>query len=288
MKYSFIHHHQTCYPLKLLCTCLEVSTSGFFQWKKRTPSSRKREDERLKIMIREVWEQSRKLYGWPRIQAALAHQGELIGTKRLLRLMREMGICGRFRRKKVRTTWVDKQARKAPNHLDRNFDVDAPNKVWAGDITAIRTRQGWLYLAVVIDLYSRQVVGWAMEDTMEQELCLNALDMALKHRRPPKQLLFHSDQGCQYTSHAYQRRLEECEIQGSMSRRGQCWDNAVVESFFGSLKRECVNEKIYDSHDQAQTELFDYMEIFYNRQRLHSYLNYQTPMDFESNMRQVA
>lgn len=288
MKYSFVEQHQGSYPLNLLCTCLEVSTSGFFQWCKRTPGTRKREDERLKILIREVWEQSRKLYGWPRLQAALAHQGERLGTQRLLRLMREMGICGRFCRKKVRTTRVDPQARKAPNHLDRKFHVDAPNHVWAGDITAIRTRQGWLYLAVVMDLYSRQVVGWAMEDAMEQELCLNALDMAVKRRRPPKQLLFHSDQGSQYTSNAYQRRLQECELQGSMSRRGPCWDNAVVESFFGSLKRECVRENIYDSHDQAQTEIFDYMEIFYNRQRLHSYLNYQTPMDFESNMRQAA
>lgn len=288
MRYSFVEQHQKTYPLKLLCTCLEVSTSGFFQWCKRTPSTRKQEDERLKILIREVWEQSRKLYGWPRIQAALAHQGERLGTQRLLRLMREMGICGRFRRKKVRTTCVDPHAKTAPNHLDRKFDVEAPNNVWAGDITAIRTRQGWLYLAVVMDLYSRQVVGWAMEEHMEQELCLHALEMAVNRRRPPKQLLFHSDQGSQYTSHAYQRRLDECEIQSSMSRRGQCWDNAVVESFFGSLKRECVHEKIYDSHDQAQTEIFDYMEIFYNRQRLHSYLDYQTPVDFESNMRQVA
>lgn len=211
--------------------------------------------------------------------------GDHVGSHRIARLMREMGLCGRFRCKKVRTTVVDAHAKNAANLLARNFTVKQPQRVWACDITAIRTGQGWLYLAVVLEVSSRRVVGWAMETCLETKLCIDALHMAIQRCKPSSAVLHHSDRGCQYTSHAYQALLRRHGMRCSMSRPGQCWDNAVVESFFSTLKRECVNGCVYASQEQAKGALFAYIEIFYNRQRLHSTLGYKTPLAFEQQMR---
>ena len=281
MNYQLIEHHKREFPIVLLCNVLGVSESGFYAWRKRPACQRKREDAQLTQEIRQVFVTHRGRYGSPRIHMELQDRGRRIARKRVARLMREADISARRKQRRVLTTRRDASHPVAPNLLNREFTATEPNKKWATDITYIATAQGWLYLAVILDLYSRAVVGWSMSASCDEELVAKAFHMALVRRRPQAGLLHHSDRGCQYTSHAYRQRLEQAGMVVSMSRKGNCWDNAAMESFFGSLKEECVGSTIYSSHEQARLSLFEYLEVYYNRQRRHSTLGYVSPLAYE-------
>ncbi len=281
MRYPFIHAEKANYPVRILCRVLQVSRSGFYAWAKRSPSRRKVEDRRLRVEIKALHEASYKTYGSPRIHADLKARQMAISRKRVARLMKEAGLCGLPPKRFRRTTDSQHNQPVAGNVLQRDFDVSKPNQCWAADITYIRTWEGWLYLAVVIDLFSRRVVGWALADHLRTDLVLEALRMALGLRQPEAGLLHHSDRGSQYASQAYRGLLEGRGITCSMSRRGDCWDNAVVESFFGTLKTELIHRHPWPSRRRAATSVIDYIEIFYNRKRRHSYLGYLSPADYE-------
>ncbi len=250
-----------------MCRVLDASPSGFYDWLRRPEGPRAVEDRVLVEKIQAVHSESRRTYGSPRVHASLKAEGYRIGRKRVARLMRENDIRARTKRKFRVTTDSRHDLPVAPNLLDRQFTVEAPNTVWLADLSYIWTREGWLYLAVVLDLFSRQVVGWAMDEQMPQELTLAALDMALKRRRPLPGLMHHSDRGSQYAAGAYQKRLAEHGIVCSMSRKGNCWDNAPMESFFHTLKTELVHHRDYQTRDEARHDIFEFVEIFYNRQR---------------------
>jgi putative transposase len=281
MKYQFIEQHKQEFPIVVMCKVLGISESGFYAWRKRPTCQRKREDAQLTEEIGQVFRFHRERYGSPRIHTELKDQGRTCSRKRVARLMREAGISAKGPRRRVLTTKRDVSHPVAPNLLNRDFTATEPNKKWTTDITYIPTAQGWLYLAVILDLSSRIVVGWSMSGHCDEELGANALKMALARRRPKAGFLHHSDRGSQYTSQAYQQLLEQSGIAVSMSRKGNCWDNAVSESFFGSLKEECVGSTIYSSHEEARLALFTYLEIYYNRIRRHSTLGYVSPLIYE-------
>ena len=281
MKYQFIEQYKQEFPVVVMCQVLEVSESGFYAWRKRPTCSHKREDAQLTQEIRQVFITHRGRYGSPRVHMELKDQRRSISRKRVARLMREAGLCAKAKRHRGVTTRRDVSHPVAPNSLNREFTATEPNQKWTTDITYIPTIQGWLYLAVILDVYWRAVVGWSMSASCDEELVANALHMATCRRRPGAGLLHHSDRGCQYTSHTYRQRLEQAGIVISMSRKGNCWDNAVTESFFGSLKEECVGNMIYPSHEQARQSLFEYLEVYYNRQRRHSTLGYVSPFMYE-------
>lgn len=269
------------FPVAFMCRVLGVSRSGFYAWCSRPESARSKENKELVTEIKRVHAESRGTYGSPRIHAELQEQGVEVGRKRVARLMRENGVAAGGRRRYRKTTDSDHDHRVAPNVLDREFVVTAKNRVWAGDITYVWTSEGWLYLAVVLDLFSRRVVGWAVADHMRTDLVLRALDEALLRRRPGGDLLHHSDRGSQYASDDYRARLEALGIECSMSRKGNCWDNAVVESFFGTLKTE-LGDLAGCTRAEARAALFEYVEVFYNRERRHSYLGYVSPARYEA------
>jgi transposase InsO family protein len=281
MKYQFIEQYKHEFPIVVMCKILGVSESGLYAWRKRPTCQRKREDAQLAQEIRQVFVTHRGRYGSPRIHMELKDQGRSISRKRVARLMRETDMSARRKKRRVLTTRRDTSHPVAPNVLHREFTATEPNQKWATDITYIPTIQGWLYLAVILDLYSRAVVGWSMSASCDEELVAKALHMAICRRRPGEGLLHHSDRGCQYTCYTYRRRLEQAGIVISMSRKGNCWDNAVMESFFGSLKEECVGSTVYPSHEQARRSLFEYLEVYYNRQRRHSTLGYVSPLIYE-------
>lgn len=264
-----------------MCRVLEVSVSGFYAWRKRPVSARTREDGELAERIVEIFQEHRGVYGSPRIHAALQDEGIRVGRKRVVRLMQQARLSAHCRIHRVVTTRANPLAPVAENVLNREFEADHPNQKWAGDVTYIKTEAGWLYLAVVLDLFSRRVVGWAMDAAFDEPLIEQALSMALIQRKPEAGLLHHSDRGCQYTSEAYQTFLSERGITVSMSRKGNCWDNAVVERFFGTLKRECTSREHFKTHAEARTAIFEYIETFYNRVRKHSTLGYLSPVHFE-------
>lgn len=264
-----------------MCRVLEVSRAGFYLWLKRPASRRSVENGRLLEVIRTIHRASRGVYGSPRIHAELGRLSATYGRKRIARLMRENGIQGKRQRKFRATTDSKHEFPISGNVLDRKFGVAAANKAWVADITYIATREGWLYLAAVMDLYSRRIVGWAMGSRICRHLVEKALHMACINRNPGPGLLHHSDRGSQYASDDYQKVLNSRGIVCSMSRKGNCWDNAVIESFFGTLKTELIYHRNYESRSEAQSEIFDYIEVFYNRQRLHSALGYRSPADFE-------
>jgi transposase InsO family protein len=269
-----------------MCNLFDVSPAGFYEWRGRAPSARACSDAVLRGEIVDIHEDSRRTYGRPRIHAELADRGVRVGAKRVARLMQSAKIQGVRRRRFVRTTNSQHDQPIAPNILERTFDPSAIgdiNRVWAGDITYVPTREGWLYLAVVLDLGSRRVVGWSMSDSMRDELVIAALDAATKARKPSKPLLFHSDRGSQYASRAYRALTRRRGIIQSMSRKGDCWDNAAVESFFGTLKAE-LRDPIWDTRSAARTAIFDYIETWYNRRRRHSTLGYVSPMQYESSL----
>lgn len=261
---------------------MEVSRSSYYEWLKRGESRRKKSDRELSEKIRALFNAYRGRYGSPRIYDDLRDMGIRCSKKRVERLMREMGLRARHKRKYKVTTNSKHNYPIAPNLLNRQFKVDAPNKVWVADITYIRTFEGWLYLATVMDLFSRKIVGWAMSKNIDAELAITALKMAIKRRRPPKGLMHHSDRGVQYASSAYQEVLEKNHMVCSMSRKGNCWDNAVAESFFSTLKTELIGDKIYLARAQAKREIFEFIEIYYNRKRRHSSIGSMTPENYEN------
>lgn len=265
-----------------MCSTLEVSRSGFYIWLARAESIRARENFRLTVLIREEHEKSRATYGAPRIHAALRKRGEMCGLNRVERLMQQAGIRSKMRPKFVRTTNSKHPHPIAPNLLDRKFNVSVANQVWVSDITYIATDEGWLFLASTLDLYSRKVVGWAMSEVMPASLVESALQMAIDLRSPPAGLLHHSDRGVQYAAHAFQGLLERHGIVCSMSRKGNCYDNAVKESFFHTLKTELCDHEHYRTRAEARASVFEFIEVFYNRTRLHSTLGYCSPVEFEA------
>ena len=282
MRFQFIRVEKAKHDVALLCRTLEVSRQGFYAWLGRKPCQRKLTDEMLRRSIRREFADSGARYGAPRVQKALDAQGQCTSRKRVARLMRQDGLIARHRRRFIHTTDSRHGFAVAPNLVNRNFAPDGPNRVWATDITYIRTMRGWFYLAVVLDLFSRKVVGWSMQPYMDRRLVLAALDMAIEARRPaPGTLMHHSDRGVQYACHEYRQALADAEIAVSMSRKGNCWDNAPVESFFSTLKHELVYRTSFASHDAARAALFQYIEGFYNRRRLHSSLGYLSPVEYE-------
>lgn len=286
MRYSFIEQHRHQYAVGLQCRVLNVSVSGYYAWRGRPQSRHEQQNRQLEVWIRAVFEQHRHRYGSPRIQRELRDQGIICSRKRVARLMGKAGLRARPKRRFKRTTDSNHRYPVAPNHLARCFSteqVGGLNQVWAGDITYLATTQGWLYLAVLLDLHSRRVVGWAMENTLQQNLTQQALERALALRHPPVGLLHHSDRGSQYAATDYRALLADQDILCSMSRRGDCWDNAPVESFFATLKTELVNEfnGCFQSRQQARQEVGHYIESYYNQRRRHSALGYLSPVDFE-------
>ncbi len=289
MKYAWIDAHRKEYELSDLCRALAVSVSGFRAWKGGgTPERKRLTDAQMLALIRAIHAELKGAYGSPRITKELRDRGFPASKERVERLMRENGIRARHKRRFKATTDSKHALPVAPNLLDRNFTPAAPNQVWTADMTYIWTDEGWAYLAAILDLYSRVVVGWALSASLSTELPLDALNMALLRRRPKAGLLHHSDRGCQYTSAAYREALAARGIDVSMSRRGNCWDNAVAESFFATLKCELVYGQRWTSRVQLRGALFTYLESFYNRRRLHSSLDYRTPAEVEAEYEAAA
>ena len=282
MRYRVIQEHDRRYPIRLMCRALAVSAAGYYAWRIRPESARSVSDRTTLSVIRVIHRESRETYGSPRIWKALVTQGHRIGEHRVARLMRQDGIRAKTVTKWRATTQSQHRFPVAANTLERAFTVEAPNRVWAGDITYVWTLEGWLYLAVLLDLYSRRVVGWAMSQRITVELTEQALTMALAKRAPTAGLLHHSDRGSQYAATSYQRVLDEYGLIPSMSRKGNCWDNACVKSFFGTLKRELVYQRQYATRSEATQDIFEYIEVFYNRQRRHSTLGYHSPAEYEA------
>ncbi len=272
-------------PVSTMCALLDVSRAGFYAWRRRAESARTRSNRELTMNIAAIHEESRRTYGSPRVHAELRSRGRGVGLHRVERLMRAAGIRARRKRRFVRTTTSDPALPVAPNVLARDFRAQLPNRVWSTDITYLPTREGWLYLAVVEDLFSRRIVGWATATSLETGLPLEALGMAIALRVPAAGLVHHSDRGCQYASFDYQKRLEQHGIRCSMSRRGNCLDNAPVESFFGTLKNEHVHHCDFQSIAAARAAVIDYIENFYNSRRRHSSLGYRTPVEYEAETR---
>ena len=282
MKYTFMAANELQFQIKRMCRMLSVKRSGYYAWRKRAPSTREQANQALLELIAAEHQRSRKTYGSPRLYVVLRRKGVVCGRNRVARLMRLHGIAALVRRKyRPVTTQRQPGAIPAPNRLNQDFSATAPNQKWVSDFTYIETGEGWLYLAVVLDLFSRKVIGWSMSQKMDATLVVTALRMALRQRLPPAGLLHHSDQGSQYTSAAYRSCLNAALAQLSMSGAGNCYDNAVVESFFGTLKTECVTGP-FRTCALARTTIFEYLEVWYNRQRLHSTLGYHSPVDFEN------
>ena len=282
MKRQFMEAHRDEFPVTRMCQVLRVSSSGYYASRGRPLSQREQDNQGIVNQIKEIHTVSRETYGSPRVHAALVRQGIHCNKKRVERLMRVHKIRGKQRgRRRVKTTDSAHNLPVAPNLLRRQFQADTPNQKWVTDITYIPTDQGWLYLAAVVDLFSRRVVGWSMGSTMQGSLVKNALWMAIADRRPPAGLLHHSDRGSQYASFAYQSLLGDYQIVASMSRTGNCYDNAPMESFFGTLKCELVHDRQYHTRAEARQDIFEYIEVFYNRKRLHSSLGYLSPAQYE-------
>jgi len=283
LRYQFIRSNERQFSVQRMCEVLEVSRSGYYAWDGRKPSARAKANRELLEHIEQVHEDSRECYGAYKVWRELVAQGISCGRHRVARLRRRAGIEAKRKRRFRVTTQARASATPIPNVLDQCFSVEAPNRVWASDITFIATAEGWLYLAVVVDLYARRVVGWSMSNRIDQQLVLAALHMALAHRRPQSDLLHHSDQGRQYSADAYQAALAEQGISVSMSRKGNCYDNAVVESFFSTLKNELVHHCIFKTRAEARLAIFEFIEVFYNRHRRHASLNFVSPVEYECN-----
>ena len=283
MKYQFIEEHRHEYPVTVMCQVLEVARNGYYKWRKQPLSARKVADLVLLRHIRDIFEQSKETYGSYRIHAELAEQGIRCGRKRVARLMRTYNLKPKTVRSfKVVTTDSNHKLPVAPNRLKQQFSADRPDQLWLTDITYVPTAEGWLYLAVVLDVYSRRIVGWAMSDSLHRQLVIDALQMAITVRQPPPGLLHHSDRGSQYASDEYQALLTRAGMVTSMSRKGNCYDNAPVESFFGTFKTELVFHQQYATRAEARLDIFEYIEVFYNRFRRHSALGYKSPVKYEA------
>jgi putative transposase len=288
-RFRFIQAEKATYPVAVLCRALQVSRAGYYAWACRRVSTRAQADAALTEQIRTIHNGSRGTYGVPRVHAELHAAGQQVGRQRVARLMQAAALhgCSR-RRQRVCTTVTDPTATAAPNLVARTFQASRPNELWVGDITYIPTGEGWLYLATLLDVYSRRIVGWAMADHLRTELAVDALTMALQQRRPLSgQLVHHTDRGCQYTARAYQAVLTAHGVTCSMSRAGDCYDNALAESFFGTLKAELVHGQRWPSRRVARLALFEWIEVFYNRQRRHSALGYLSPARFEASRQET-
>ena len=282
MKYAFMQAHREEFELKRMCRVLQVSRSGYYDWDRRKESKRSQQDRVLLEEIRRIHQQTKEAYGATKSWRALNQSGTVCGKHRVARLRRQAGIEAR-RKRKFRLAYKARNTAPAPPNLLRwPFKADHPDQIWVTDVTFIPTRSGWLYLAVLIDLYTRLAVGWSMKERPNQELVNEALMMAVEQRRPKPGLIHHSDQGILYSSTSYLALLKKYGMLRSMSGKGNCYDNAVAESFFSSLKNEIVHHRNYQTRDEARTEIFEYIELFYNRKRLHQSLNYQTPMNYKS------
>ncbi|ECC3670501.1 TPA: IS3 family transposase, partial [Salmonella enterica subsp. enterica serovar Stanleyville] len=281
LRYAFIRDNTHCWPVRLLCRVLDVHPCGFYAWLQQPHSQREQANQMLTGQIKQFWLESGCVYGYRKIHLDLRDTGQQCGVNRVWRLMKRAGI-------KAQVGYRSPRARKgedsivAPDRLQRQFNPDAPDERWVTDITYIRTHEGWLYLAVVVDLFSRKVIGWSMQPRMTKEIVLNALLMALWRRNPQKAVLVHSDQGSQYTSYEWQSFLKSHGLEGSMSRRGNCHDNAVAESFFQLLKRERIKKKIYGTREEARSDIFDYIEMFYNSKRRHGSSDKMPPTEYEN------
>jgi putative transposase len=281
VKFAFIAVEQVAFSIVMLCRVLGVSTSGYYAWAGRSASLRSKRDDELRERVRAAHAASKGRYGSPRVHAELRAKGEKVGRKRVARLMRRANLVGRRKRRFRSTTDSNHAFPIAPNILERDFTATAPNQVWVTDITSIWTQEGWLYLAVILDLFSRRVVGWATSANIDRYLALMALTTALRDRRPSAGLVHHSDRGSTYASGDYRKALDAHQIECSMSRRGDCWDNAVSESFFASLKREVEEIDRLEGRVQATTIVGEYIDRFYNLQRRHSTIAYKSPVEFE-------
>ena len=281
MKYAFIRAHSQSFKVVRLLSVLEVSPSGYYAWLDRPESRRVQSNRSLTAKILTFHKASREIYGSPRIHKDLKADGERVGEKRVARLMQKNGIQSKVAKKFIITTDSRNTQAPAPDRLKRCFKVPQPNHAWVSDTTFIPTRQGWLYLAVILDLFSRKVIGWAMGNANDSALVKDALTMAIWRRGKRKEIIVHSDQGSTYASGAYQQLLKDHQLICSMSRKGECLDNAVAESFFGTLKTELVDHEDYFTKAQAKQSLFEYIEVFYNRRRRHSYLGYISPEEYE-------
>jgi putative transposase len=269
------------FPIIRMCQVLEVSEKGYANWRKRGKSQRKRDDEIITERIEDAYYQNRGHYGSPRIHVELQAQGIRCGRRRVARLMREKQLSARKKQRKVRTTDSNHPFPIAPNLLEQDFTAHAPNKKWMTDFTSIETREGWLFLAGILDAYSRKIVGWSMSERHDAELVKAAFHMALLQRQPGADLVHHSDRGSEYASTSYQMVLREQNIQISMSKRGDCYDNAMIESFWATLKEECSEKRIFSSRNEAKAVIFEYIEVYYNRKRRHSSLGYGSPVFYE-------
>jgi putative transposase len=288
MKYAFIVGHCSEFRVKKMCQVLDVSRSRYYSWRRRCKSSRQMENERLVEKIRESHKMSRSTYGSPRVTKELRANGILCGKNRIARLMRLHGIAAKMKRRFKITTHSRHNLPVAENLVNRQFAVDRPNKIWLSDITYIQTQEGWLYLSAVLDLFNRQIIGWSMNDRLTQDLVLNALEQALGRRKPEPDAIFHSDRGCQYAGYAFRDVLKDHDLVQSMSGTGNCYDNAVMESFFHTLKTEVVYFERYRTRAEARQSIFEYIEVFYNRVRRHSSLGYVSPLEFETKMSDKA
>lgn len=282
MKFAFIHAEKASFPVAALCRLLGVTRQGYYAYAGRPPSPRLEREVALQQSVQQVHAESRGTYGSPRVLAALRQRGERVGKRRVERALRSMGLRGRSPRRWRSTTRANPAHPVVGNTLDRDFTASRPNERWVTDISYIWTDEGWCYLAAILDLFSRTVVGWALEATLSTSLPLAALKMAVRQRRPEHGLLHHSDRGCQYTSAEYRSALAELGVTVSMSRKGNCWDNAVAESFFATLKTELIYGRSWPTRIELRSAVFEYIEVFYNRRRLHSSVDYRTPAQVES------
>jgi len=283
MRFQFIRAHRDQWPVAVLCRVLQVSTSGFYAWQARRDSVRLSTDDELCEEIRGIFEGTRGAYGVPRVTAELRERGHLINSKRVARLMRELGLRGRHaRRFRPSTTVTDPDGPIAEDLLQQDFTAQAPNQRWVGDITYLATADGFEYLATVMDLYSRRIVGWALSPSLDATIAIEAIQMALRQRKPPAGVIFHSDRGCQYTSQAFRDVLDRAQVRRSMGRTGCCYDNAAAESFFHSLKVEWLHGREIQGREAVRNEVFSYIEGFYNRRRRHSFVGNLSPQAFEA------
>lgn len=281
MRYAFIRAHEAHHAVRTMCRMMTVNPSGYYAWRAEPESARQKEDQRLTGLIKQSWLESGGVYGYRKVTDDLRELGEPCGKHRVYRLMKSEALRSQTGYRRRPGQRYGRPSVVAPNHVQQQFDVAIPNQVWVTDITYIRTYEGWLYLAVVLDLFSRQVIGWSMQSRMDRELALNALLMAVWRRQPENAVIVHSDQGSQFSSHDWQSFLKTHNLVPSMSRRGNCHDNAVAESFFQLLKRERIRRRIYADREEARRDVFDYIEMFYNPKRRHSYADGLSPVQFE-------
>jgi len=282
MKYEFITGHRSTLRVKKMCQALRVSRSGYYDWQNRGQSQRDLSNEVLLEQIEKTYRESRGTYGSPRITAELRANGDSCGNKRVARLMRINGIAAKTKRRFKVTTDSGHNQPVAANLVNRKFEAEKANRLWSSDITYIPTNEGWLYLSVVLDVYSRRIVGWSMNRRLTKELALDAVNQALRYREPGSGMIFHSDQGSQYASDKFRELLDNHDIKASMSGKGNCYDNAITETFFHTLKTELVYFERYQTREEARLSIFEYIEVFYNRKRRHSAIGYKNPVEFEN------